>query len=127
VFLLSLLAWLSALIIWSVVSAVLLVVSLVFTSPKALGPLGVTVWFLLCYSSLGAIIALGFYGAKTFLHLHATGAARLRYSLRQGLLISGWVTGVLALSSLRQLGWLDAILLALLLLIVEVYVRLRWP
>jgi hypothetical protein len=123
----SLLGWLAALIIWAIVSALVLLLSLVFVSPIALGPAGVTVWFLLFYSSLGAIFTLGLYGAKSFLKLHATGAARLRYSLRQGMLAGGWVTGVLALSSLRQLSWLDAILLALLLLIVEVYVRLRWP
>jgi hypothetical protein len=34
---------------------------------------------------------------------------------------------LLALSSLHQLSSLDGILLALLLGIVEVYVRLRWP
>jgi hypothetical protein len=118
---------LSILIIWSFVSATGLVFSLVLTNPSGIGPLGVTLWFLVFFGSLAAIFALGFYVAKTFMHVHATGVARLRYSWRQGMLVSGWVTGLLALSSLRQLGLLDAILLGLLLAIVEIYVRFRWP
>jgi hypothetical protein len=119
--------WLSILIIWSLVSAAGLVASLVVTNPAAIGPLGVTLWFVVLFLGLAAIFTLGFYGAKRFLRLHVTALSRLRYAWRQGLLVSGWVAGLLALSSLRQLGWLDAILLALLLVIVEVYVRFRWP
>jgi hypothetical protein len=43
------------------------------------------------------------------------------------LLLGGWLVGMASLSSLRQLGPLDAILLGILLVIVEVYVRFRWP
>jgi hypothetical protein len=123
----SLIGWLSALIVWSLVSGCAVIFSLVLTRPQQIGPPGVTVWFLLLLSSLAAILTLAFYIAKTYLHLHATGIVRLRYSQRQGLLAAGWITGMLALASLRQLSLLDAILLALLLLIAEVYVRLRWP
>lgn len=123
----SLVAWLTALIIWSIVSGAMLLTSMFVLSPQALGPAGVTIWFIILYGFLSALGCLGLYTVKTFLHLHATGAARLRYAWRQGLLVGGWGTGVLALSSLRQLSMLDVILLALLLLIVEVYVRLRWP
>jgi hypothetical protein len=123
----TVLGWLSVLIVWSLVSAAGLILSLVLTNPVGLGPLGVTLWFVVVFLSLGSIFTLAFYGAKTFLRLHLTSANRLRYAWRQGLLVSGWGTGLLALSSLRQLGWLDAILLALLLVIVEVYVRFRWP
>ena len=119
--------WLTALIVWSLVSVVILLLSLLVTNPQAVGPLGVTVWFVLLFMGLGAASTLALYTAKTFLRLHLTGIARLRYSWRQGLLISGWLTGMLALSSLQQLGALDVILLALLLVIVEVYVRFRWP
>lgn len=104
-----------------------LVASLIVTNPLRLGPLGVTLWFVVLYLALSALVTLGLYAVKAFLHLHATDAGRLRYSRRQGLLIAGWLTGMLALSSLHQLGLLDAILLALLLVIVEVYVRFRWP
>jgi hypothetical protein len=123
----TVLGWLSVLIIWSLLSLAGLVLSLVFSSPAAIGPVGVTLWFVVLFSSLASLFGLGLYTAKTFLHVHATAVSRLRYSWRQGLLLGGWVSGMIALSSLRQLGALDGILLALLLVIVEVYVRFRWP
>jgi hypothetical protein len=46
--------------------------------------------------------------------------------MRQGLLMACWVTPLLALSSLGQYSLKDAILLGLLLLIIELYVRLRY-
>ncbi|MDB5178926.1 MAG: hypothetical protein JWN01_869 [Patescibacteria group bacterium] len=119
--------WLILLVAWSVLSLVGLAASLVLTNPLTLGPMGVTLWFIVAYLASSAVVTLAMYTAKTFLHVHTAGVARLRYSRRQGLLIGAWLTGMLALSSLHQLGPLDAILLALLLVIVEVYVRFRWP
>jgi hypothetical protein len=123
----TVLGYLFLLIGWSVVSVATLIGSLVLTNPLAIGPAGVTIWFVILYSALLSVVTVVLYTIKTFLHVHSTGASRLRYSWRQGLLIGGWTTGLIALSSLHQLGILDAILLALLLIIVEVYVRLRWP
>lgn len=119
--------WLISLIAWSLLSVTGLVLSLLLLNPLVLGPAGVTLWFVVVYSALASIVTLVLYAAKSYLRLHSTGAARLRYSWRQGLLIGGWLTGLLCLSSLNQLGWLDAILLGILLVIVEVYVRFRWP
>jgi hypothetical protein len=118
---------LSLLITWSFAATTGLVLSLFLTNPLQLGPLGVTIWFVVVFWDLAAIVAVALYWAKTFLRLHGASPSRLRYSWRQGLLVGGWITGMLALSSLHQLGLLDAILLALLLGIVEVYVRFRWP
>jgi hypothetical protein len=123
----TVLGWLGVLIVWAVVSVCIMVLSLFLTNPAGISPLGVTVWFVVLYSSLASILTLGLYTAKTFLHVHTAAVNRMRYSWRQGLLVGGWITGMIALSSLRQLGALDAILLALLLVIVEVYVRFRWP
>ena len=123
----TVLGWLIVLIIWSVVSAAGLFTSILYTNPAEIGPVGVTVWFVLFLSCAAAIATLGLYFSKAFLHVHATGISRLRYSWRQGLLIGGWVAGLLALSSLHQLTIPDGILLALLLVIVEIYVRFRWP
>lgn len=120
-------AWLIVLIAWSVVSVSALTLSILLTNPLAIGPVGVTVWFLILFLAVTAVVTLTLYAAKTFLHVHAAGIGRLRYSWRQGLLVGGWLTGVLALSTLHQLSPLDGILLALLLVIVEVYVRFRWP
>jgi len=123
----TVLGWLIALAVGSIVAAAGLVLSLIFTNPLAIGPLGVTMWFVGLFLAFSSLFTLLFYGTKTYLHLHATGAARLRYSWRQGMLLATWVVGLLSLSSLRQLGVLDAILLGILLVIIEVYVRLRWP
>ena len=92
-----------------------------------IGPLGVTLWFVVLFLTLTSLLALVFFAAKSYLRLHATGASRLRYSWRQGMLVGAWIVGMLSLSSLRQLGALDAILLGILLVIIEVYVRFRWP
>jgi hypothetical protein len=123
----TVLGWLIVLMVGSVALAAGLVLSLIFTNPLAIGPLGVTLWFVGLFLALSGIFTLAFYGTKTYLHLHATGSTRLRYSWRQGMLLATWVAGLLSLSSLRQLGVLDAILLGILLVIIEVYVRLRWP
>jgi hypothetical protein len=123
----TVLGWLTVLIVWSLVSVSALVLSLMLTNPLMLGPVGVTLWFVVVFAALAALVTLGMYAAKSYLRLHSTGAARLRYSWRQGLLIGGWLTALLCLSSLNQLGPLDAILLGILLIIVEVYVRFRWP
>jgi hypothetical protein len=109
------------------VGAVLLALSLVFTTPHMIGPLGVTLWFVLLYMTLANGFGLLLYTIKSYLRVHTLRAQRLRYSQRQGLLLSGLVTGALALSSLKQLSLLDVILLGLILLIIEVYVRFRWP
>ncbi len=123
----TVIGWLTVLVVWSLVSVTGLVLSLLLTNPFELGPLGVTVWFVVMFLALASIISLIMYGIKSYLRVHSTGAARLRYSWRQGLLVGGWLVGMLALSSLHQFGWLDAILLGILLVIVEVYVRFRWP
>src|SRR6185369_7732866 len=116
----TVLGWLTVLIVWSLVSVAGLGFSLMLTNPVGLGPIGVTLWFVVVFSALASVFALGLYLVKTYLRLHTTGAVRLRYSWRQGLLIGGWLSGLLALSSLNQLGLLDAILLGILLVIVEV-------
>ena len=121
------LGYLSLLVIWSLVSSVVVVLSLLITNPLAIGPVGVTLWFIVFLSMLFAVSTLGLYLAKSYLHIHDNPVNRLRYSLRQGLLVGGWAAALLALSSLSQLGLRDAILLGLLLVIVEVYVRFRWP
>jgi hypothetical protein len=118
---------LSLLVLWSAGSGVVLLLSLVVTSPAKIGPIGVTLWFVLLLLNLSGLLTLGLYALKSFLRVHTAGSERLRYSSRQGLLLAGWVTSVLALSSLRQFNLRDAILLGLLLAIVELYVRFRWP
>ncbi len=117
----------SLLILWGCLSSFLLGMSLVVTNPLAIGPIGVTLWFLLLFSDLAALLAVVLYGVKAYFHVHGSAAPRLRYSWRQGLLLGGYITGLLALSSLDQFSWRDALLLGLVVVIAEVYVRFRWP
>lgn len=126
-FIVSVIGWLVVLAIWTVVSSVSVVAAFIFTNPVTIGPAGVTVWFLLLFSAICTCVTLALYSAKTYLHVHGVRAARLRYSWRQGLLVGGWVAALMALRSLHQLTSLDAILLGLLMVIIEVYVRFRWP
>ena len=123
----TVLGWLVVLILGSIAAVAGLILSVIYTNPVAVGPLGVTLWFVVLFLALAGISTLIIYAIKSYLHLHATSAARLRYSWRQGMLLATWGAGLLSLSSLRQLGVLDAILLGILLVILEVYVRLRWP
>lgn len=121
------LGYLGLLIVWSLLAGVVLVLSLLLTNPLTIGPVGVTVWFVVLLTGGAAAFSVLLYAIKSFLRIQLNNATRLRYSWRQGLLMSGWVTGVLALTSLHQFSLRDAILLGLLLGIVEVYVRFRWP
>lgn len=122
-------AWgrLSLIFVVAVAATVVLVLSVLVTNPLAIGPIGVTAWFLVLFVMLAAWLTIGLYALKSYFHLHDNPAGRLRYSRRQGMLLAGWIAGILALSSLDQLGVRDAILLGLLLGIIEVYVRFRWP
>ena len=119
-------ARLTALIGWAGAGTILILLSLFVTNPAKLGPIGVTLWFVILLSVLFAICSLGFYFAKIFLKVHENHSTRLKFSMRQGLLIACWITPLLALSSLGQYSFKDAILLGLLLLIIELYVRLRY-
>jgi hypothetical protein len=112
---------------WMLFGGALLLLSLLMTNPLQLGPIGVTLWFVMLLSVLTALFTLSLFGIKTFLKVHDSGKARLRYSQRQGLLLAGYLTALLALASLQQFNVRDAILLGLLLVIIEVYVRFRWP
>jgi hypothetical protein len=115
------------LIIWALTSVVLLLLSLLLSNPLSLGPLGVTIWFLVFFSGMACVVALGLYAAKSFLKVQPNPSVRLKFSWRQGLLISAWFTVVLGLSSLRQLALRDVILLGIFLGIIDIFVRLRQP
>jgi hypothetical protein len=119
--------YLSLIGLWTALASGGLVLSLIATNPAAIGPLGVTLWFLAILTALTGLLTLILYGAKTYLHWHATSHQRLRYSFRQALLIGGWATALLALASLQQLNLRDALLFALILVVVELYMRLRRP
>ena len=119
------LGFLSFIIIWALASGVLLVLSVLLTNPLMLGPIGVTIWFIILFTGAGCMISLALNAIKSFLKVQPDPAIRLKNSWRQGLLIASWLTIVLALSSLQQLALRDAILLAVFLGIIEIFMRLR--
>jgi len=113
--------------LWTALAGAGLAFSVVATNPAAVGPLGVTLWFLALLTALTGILTLLLYAAKSYLHWHATSQQRLRYAFRQGLLIGFWGASLLALSSLQQFNLRDGLLLGLILVVVELYMRLRRP
>jgi len=100
---------------------------LAFLTPKQLGGIGVTSWFVLTFLWMCCLFGLVLYVCKTFLKVSGTKKDRLRYSRRQGMLIASWVVTLGALMSLRQLSVQDVVITGLLIILIELYVRLRWP
>ena len=119
--------YLSLIGLWTALIGGCLVLSLIATNPAAIGPLGVTLWFLALLTAVTGILTIVLYLAKTYLHWHATSQQRLSYAFRQGLLIGFWITSLLALDSLQQFNLRDGLLLGLILVVVELYMRLKRP
>lgn len=103
----------------------LVVVALWGSTPAQLRPLGVTLWFIFLLVALTCGLALLLDLAKRLLGPKKPEGRDFQPSLRQGLLASIWLVILLALSSLRQLSLRDILLIGLLLVIVEIYTRLR--
>lgn len=95
------------------------------TTPTAIGPVGVTGWFIALLIGLSCLIAVPAYLVEKRLRPNAKKAALMYNSLRRGLFVGGYGTVLLALSSLQQLGVRDALLLAALLILVEFYMVTR--
>lgn len=94
-------------------------VSMVLTTPNELGPFGLTIWFVVFLIGLVSVLTLGFY---RFGKGRGSRAGFMR-ALRRGFLAGIWITGILALSSLRQLSLRDIILLTVLVLAVDFYMQ----
>lgn len=120
-------AWLRLLGGISSLGAVGMIAVMLMWSPHDVGPFGVTLWFVALYVVVSAVVAQGLFGLKSYLQVGESRLVRLRSSVRQGLLLSGLMIVCLALSSLSQLSWLDVVLFGTVLLIIELYVRFRWP
>lgn len=123
----SIAAWLRLMHLVSVLGGLLMILVMLLWSPSDLGPFGVTLWFLAALVVMSAVLGSGLYWLKGYFQVHESRLGRLRASVRQGLLLAGLVTVSLAFSSLGQLSWLDVVLFGTVLLIIEFYVRYRWP
>lgn len=106
----------------SIIAGLVCLITLVSFSPSTIGPIGVTLWFLMLLAALSSLAALVSY-------LVANTASKNQASnttaWRRGFFIGGYLTILLALSSLQQLNFRDAILLALLLVLTEFYMVMR--
>jgi hypothetical protein len=107
-------------VVGGVVTAVCLA-AMAVTTPLAIGPVGVTVWFLGVLVALSCWLSLAAYVLGRKLQPNVAGAAQIAHAARRGVLLGGFITFIVALSSLKQFSLRDALLLALLLILVEFY------
>jgi hypothetical protein len=119
--------YLSLIGLWTALAGGGLALSLFVTNPAAIGPFGVTLWFLALLTALTGAFTELLYLAKSYLRWHTHTHERLRYAFRQGLLLGFWITAMVALASLQQFNIRDGLLLGLILVVVELYMRLRRP
>lgn len=99
----------------------MIVLSLFISNPDQLGPFGITVWFVGLWLFLSGLFGLIRLGVGSILHFKQKRPRAT--SFRQGALASAWLTTLLAFQSLGQLGVKDIVLVSLLVLLVEFYVR----
>lgn len=70
--------YLSLIGLWTALAGGVLGLSLLATNPAAIGPLGVTLWFLALLTAFTGVMTLLLYSAKSYLHWYATSQQRLR-------------------------------------------------
>ncbi len=109
----------------TVIAGGAVLVGLLVYNPASLGPGGVTFWFIGLFVVMQGAITLGLFRLKRRQGELMGQHKRLMSSWRQGALLAGIVTIMLGLSSLRQLGQRDVILLVVLGLLIEFYGRTR--
>ena len=95
------------------------------TTPLALGPVGVTGWFILLGSGLSAAVALAAYTLGQKFQPKQTSRKAVTVAIRRGSFIGGYITVNLSLSSLQQLNMRNILLLFLLLVLTEFYLVAR--
>ena len=101
----------------------LLIISVFTASPDDLGPYGITIWFVVLFASLSGLLAVFLYWYKKLAKRQLNPRQRLLESVRQGILMSIFLISLLALNSLKQLSLRDVVLISLLLVLVEFYMR----
>ncbi|PSO43455.1 hypothetical protein BRC19_00315 [Candidatus Saccharibacteria bacterium QS_5_54_17] len=95
-----------------------LIASLLVTSPDQLGPFGITIWFaLLLLVTAAALTWLIYRRRKEY------NRAGFMHASRRGFLIALWAVSLLALNSLRQLAITDIILITVLVVVIDFYMR----
>ncbi len=116
----------SSLLLLVLVTGILCSATVFLTTPRYLGPAGVTFWFIGAFLFLsGALSLLGFAWKMRKLKNREKLQWSLNESLRTGFLLGFVVVILLALASLKSLTLRDIILFVLTVVIVEFYFRTR--
>jgi len=117
---------LAALMLALLGTGIVILISMLTTTPKTIGPSGVTFWFIALLVFLSSLLALLLVGIKTRFRKGRQQMNRtVNGSFRTGFLLSLGLVTFLALRSLGTLGVKDVILLGLVLLLIEFYLRTR--
>lgn len=112
--------------VWSAALSVLVLIVMVATNPADLGPFLVTGWFIVLFVALAGWCSLAILHIQKLAAREGTRESKLRSSaLRRGAILAAWPISLLALSSLGQLSMRDVILSAILLLLIELYLRAK--
>ncbi len=106
----------------TLVSLASILVVATLTTPDRLGPFGITLWFSGLLIALGGSLTLFLYQLRKRFSRQDRALVFSR-ALRHGILISTWITSLVALNSLRQLGLKDIVLVTLLVVLIEFYLR----
>lgn len=110
-------------LIFTIVSVLVLLLTTLTTTPDQLGPFGITVWFITFLIMLAGLLTFIFYSLKRSRDSQVPLEAKFVTSLRYGVLVSTWVTALVALNSLHQLGLKDIVLVSILVGLIEFYLR----
>ncbi|MBI3984084.1 hypothetical protein HY346_02180 [Candidatus Microgenomates bacterium] len=105
------------------VLAVILLVVMAVAAPDDLGPFGITLWFVGLLFASGGFIAVGLYELRRLIHRRQPREMIFATSLRQGVLVGAWLTALVSLNSLHQLGLKDIVLVTVLISLIEFYLR----
>lgn len=109
-----------------IVSSSIITYLVVSTSPKQLGPVGVTIWFLAFFVAVLSLVSLvAFFWRIRKTSQRDRAIYHWKESLRFGLLVSFCASVLLGLMSLKSLTIRDMILFILTVVLIELYFRTR--
>ncbi len=104
-------------------TAVGLLITTTLTTPDKLGPFGITLWFTGLLICLGGLLSLLIYRTGRLFSKKAVPSLQLTEAMRRGFLTATWLVALVALNSLRQLGVKDIVLITVLVLVINFYLK----
>lgn len=76
------------------------------------------------FFAMGLAAIFGFYARRWWQHNEVL-FENVKISIRQAILFSGFLVGILALSAMRLLTWWDGVILAISFILIELYFKTR--